>query len=204
MILSQPLNDCSGVWANPPMPAMLHRLVMGPSSSPACGHGGGDGVLVGDVAAQRDGPPAGLGGLRVDLGRHGLDGVRGDVEAGHGGALGGQPARRGPPDARTGAGDQRHPSRVATRGDRLGGGPPVGIGLPDSVSWGSCALLLVCLLRWGHCLAPRRRDDDSGARAAAGAPPPPRAARAARRTGSTFIIGVSGSSSTTTSASGAL
>ena len=28
MILSHPLSDCSGVWANPPMPAMLHRLVM--------------------------------------------------------------------------------------------------------------------------------------------------------------------------------
>ena len=28
MILSQPLSDCSGVWAKPPMPAMLHRLVM--------------------------------------------------------------------------------------------------------------------------------------------------------------------------------
>ncbi len=35
MILSQPLRDWSGVWANPPMPAMLHRLVIGPSSSSA-------------------------------------------------------------------------------------------------------------------------------------------------------------------------
>ena len=100
MILSQPLSDCSGVWAKPPMPAMLHRLVMGPSSSRGPGHGAGDRVLVGDVAAQRDGPPAGPGRLRVDLGRHGLDGVRGHVEAGHRGALGGQAARRGPPDAR--------------------------------------------------------------------------------------------------------
>ena len=75
-------------------------------------HGRGDGVLVRDVAAQRDGPPAGLGGLDVDLRRHGLDGIGGDVEAGHGGALGGQPARRGPPDARTRAGDHAPPGRV--------------------------------------------------------------------------------------------
>ena len=56
MILSQPLNDCSGVWANPPMPAMLHRLVMEPSSSRGPRHGGGDGVLVGHVAAARRWP----------------------------------------------------------------------------------------------------------------------------------------------------
>ena len=36
MIWSHPLRDCSGVWANPPMPATLHRLVMWPSSSRAC------------------------------------------------------------------------------------------------------------------------------------------------------------------------
>ena len=110
MILSHPLNDCSGVWANPPMPAMLHRLVMEPSSLGGPGHRGGDVVLVRDVAAHGNGPPAGFGRLGVDLGRHGRDGIGGDIEAGHGGAFGGEAARRGAPDARAGAGDERPPA----------------------------------------------------------------------------------------------
>ncbi len=117
---------------------------MEPSSSAACATAAA--TASSSVTSQRTAmarPPA-VGRLRVDLGRHGLDGVRGHVEAGHRGALGGQAARRGPPDARTGAGDHGHPAGVATGGDRLGGGAPIGIGLPDSVSWGSCALLLVC------------------------------------------------------------
>ena len=116
MILSHPLSDCSGVWANPPMPAMLQRLVMAPSSSPAWATAAATAVLVGHVAAHRDGPPTGLGRLRVDLRGHGCDGVLGHVEAGHRGALGGQAARRGAADARARAGHHGHPAACSGRG----------------------------------------------------------------------------------------
>ena len=101
MILSQPLNDCVGRVGEPADARNVAQVRDGAQLLGGPGHRSGDRCLVGHVARHGDGPPTRLGGLRVDFGGHGLNGILGDVEAGHGRTLGGQPARRGSADART-------------------------------------------------------------------------------------------------------
>ena len=91
------------------MPAMLHRLVMGPNSRPAWAMAEATAVLVGDVTADGDGlAPAEAASALISAAT--ADGVLGHIEAGHRRTLGGQPAGGGPSDARTGTGHHGHPA----------------------------------------------------------------------------------------------
>ena len=132
MILSHPLERLLGRVGEPADARDVAQVCDVAQLLAGLRHGSADGILVGHVAAQRDGAPAGGGGLPVDLGGHRVDGVLRHVEARHRGTLGGQAARRGSPDARSGPGDDRHLPGVTAGRDRLGGRSPGGIGLPDS------------------------------------------------------------------------
>ena len=135
-----PDGDCSVVWAKPPTPAMLHRLVMAPSSSARC-----ETAAVtpsSSVTSQRTAtarPPASAAS-RSDLLRHRCDGVLGHVEAGHRTTLGRQPPCRGPTDSRARARDERDPPRGNDRAS-----PP-----PECASGGRTARLW----SWGSIQAP--------------------------------------------------
>ena len=132
MILSQPLSDCSGVWANPPMPAMLHRLVMcpaprGPATRRRRPHPRRSRRSAPRWRARRPRRPRAL--ISAATASMASAATSRQATAAPSAARRRAVARPMPEPA---AGDQRHPAGVAARGDRLGGGPPVGIGLPDS------------------------------------------------------------------------
>ena len=202
MILSQPLSDCSGVWANPPMPAMLHRFVIWPSCSPAWATAAATDCS--SVTSQRNAmarPPASAASVLISVATNSIASVATSRQATAAPSAANRRAvarpmpEPAPVTSATAAG-------VAAGGDRLGGRPPVGIGLPDSGGGAHArsfsSVSPVEPLPSTPAPGPRLRSRPARRSSAAAA------ASAASRCGSTFIIGVRGSSSTTTSASGAL